>query len=92
VFSITPKKFLHDLVADHTDTFSLSVEKEASVKQKGINCNADDLVVKASLIEQDAHYSFILPVLYVDYTGTYFLSHSYINQEPKDSRGPPALL
>jgi hypothetical protein len=91
LFSITPKKYLHDLLANHTDSFWFGNSEEATVSKKGINCNADDLVVKASFLNQHQSSHVSLPVSYSGYSSTYFLSNFLNHIEAKDSRGPPAL-
>lgn len=91
-FSITPKRYLHDLVADHTDYYSgFNPGGEPAVNQAGFDCDCDELVVstpyieivgKQSSLEQIAFCSFILS------SYSLFITPS---RTTNDLRGPPAL-
>jgi hypothetical protein len=89
-FCVTPKRFLHDLLANHKDaqtTTSLPVEQIAA---SGFHCHIDDLVVVAPflpgiqaaepLILSSLPLNFSAPLCSFDIP---YLSHT-------DGRGPPA--
>jgi hypothetical protein len=92
LFSITPKRYLHDLVADHKDSCSYSHPKQASVSQKGVNCHADDLVVKSPFASAGSCCDVSLPHIYADFSLNNLVPVLYTCVEAKDSRGPPAVL
>jgi hypothetical protein len=92
LFSITPKKHWHDLLAAHTDTYAAAVAGEATLSPEGFNCHADDLVVSTPFIEIAPAAETVLLPAYTPYTlfcpSRFFSSPS----KAKDSRGPPAVL
>lgn len=49
LLSITPKKVLHDIVAQHTDTSSRSVADDGAfhLQQAGFHCQLDNLVAES---------------------------------------------
>lgn len=91
MFSITPKKYLHDLVADHTDFYGVSLKGKVTLSQSGFNCHTEDLVVSTPFIESTSCPNFSIDPLYKEspYTDLLFqYSQSFIT---KDSRGPPSI-
>jgi hypothetical protein len=91
VFSITPKKYLHDAVADHQDYYSFGLATEPSVSKTGINCACDDLVVSASFLETSITGITEQPIAH----GSHLVSTYFIllpsSSATKDSRGPPSM-
>jgi hypothetical protein len=89
-FCVTPKRFLHDLLANHRDvqaSHSLPVEQIAA---SGFHCHIDDLVVVAPFLPglQSAEPSALLsaPLCYAEPVNSFvFIYLSYT-----DGRGPPA--
>ncbi len=88
-FCVTPKRFLHDLLANHKDAqYSDSLPLQ-QISTSGFHCNLDDLVVVAPFLPEIqsndqvilsfAPLSFSEPMLSVVYL---YLSHN-------DGRGPP---
>jgi hypothetical protein len=65
-FSITPKKYLHALLANHTDNRFQAFTDEASVSQKGFNCDTDDIVVKAPFVGAMKSFVFSLSPIFPD--------------------------
>jgi len=53
-FSITPKLFWHDLVADHRDTIGYHSynDDQSHITAAGFNCDCNTLVVTVPFIEQ----------------------------------------
>ncbi|HEX8356677.1 MAG TPA: hypothetical protein VF610_04665, partial [Segetibacter sp.] len=50
VFSNTPKTFLHQVFAGHTDYIVVCEHSEACIHQDDVDCHFDDLVVNASYV------------------------------------------
>ena len=90
--SITPKKYLHDCIADHNDFYSFNLTKDPSVSKAGFDCDCEDVVVSSPFIENCLHQFGPPPVaidrLSVKWQPFYFQS----TLSTKDSRGPPALV
>jgi hypothetical protein len=49
-FCVTPKRFLHDLLANHRDTSMMHGLPQQQVTASGFHCNVDDLVVVAPFL------------------------------------------
>jgi hypothetical protein len=89
-FSITPKQFLHDLLASHKDNHIRSTGFNDQVAKSGLDCDCDNPVT-----ESPYEYSggsipeFIIPVVFLthQYTIIPFL-HSETGYV-KGLRGPP---
>jgi hypothetical protein len=90
-FSIAPKKFLHDAIANHKDKTALvSATGEAQLSTTGFICKCDNLVAESPFTNDIAYFDFA-PVqifsvqkdatLYHYYSSTYFFF---------GLRGPPA--
>ncbi len=91
-FSITPKKYLHDLVADHTDFYGYSSQHEKAINKIGLDCDKDDLVVSVPFIESITAFSF---ECISNSTGTFFTAYKYLPSKlsaTNDVRGPPAMI
>jgi hypothetical protein len=90
IFSITPKQYLHDLVASHTDFYSDTHNGKATVSQAGLNCHTEDQVVSTPFIETSCHLQLAIVPVFLDDTPSFF---SFFYAPPlttKDSRGPPS--
>jgi len=94
VFSITPKIYFHDVIANHKDVVSFCdhpQKSKACLHQKGYDCQVNDLVVTTPYL--------ILPVVnavfvhsdYPDFNTGYFSSSSQNCLIHKESRGPPSI-
>jgi hypothetical protein len=89
-FCVTPKRFLHDLLANHKDAPSSGILPVQQIASSGFHCHADDLVVVAPflpgmqtidpIILSSTPLSFSEPLLSVVYS---YLSYN-------EGRGPPA--
>ncbi|MBX2922648.1 MAG: hypothetical protein KF746_10690 [Chitinophagaceae bacterium] len=91
-FSITPKKFLHDLVADHTDNITIAVnDGHDHIDHRGFNCNCDNLVATSPFTEQHEGIQFHTPVRLNDYFPVYVSGIKSIIHSFFALRGPPAL-
>jgi hypothetical protein len=88
-FCVTPKRFLHDLLANHKDTQTSAGLPVEQVAASGFHCHVDDLVVVApflpgiqtteSLILSSSPLGFSEPLSSFVFS---YLSHH-------DGRGPP---
>ncbi len=91
-FAITPKRFLHSLVAHHKDTYNKLTEGKTEVTKTGFNCQIDNLVATS-------HFTGISEKPEIELSSV-FVSHkerlSFANLFPAHTffslRGPPALL
>jgi len=87
--SITPKRFLHDALANHTDSARSQSGDVQEVYASGFQCHADELVVDAPFIpEPAALYSHVTLFSSFDYASPLFpeISHSLL---VSTVRGPP---
>ena len=90
VFSITPKKYFHDLIADHTDQYAATHSHAPSLTDAGFNCHFENLVAESpftiteSLKFQPASRLFLIN----DFNS---LPGDLSTFSPaKDNKGPPA--
>lgn len=92
-FSITPKKTLHDLVADHKDTpVKTSDSKSPQFDVSGFRCNCDNLVVESPFLDQGpkveifiSSFYLTLPVGMVNHLRVVHLYYTTL-------RGPPFIV
>ena len=89
-FCITPKRFLHDLLANHKDAQIVS-QTTAQIASSGFHCHADDLVVVAPFIPEIQ--TCPIPILSsgVFEFKTPLTSFKFVYRAHSDSRGPPAF-
>jgi hypothetical protein len=89
-FCVTPKRFLHDLLANHKDAQTSASLPIQQIATSGYHCHIDDLVVMAPFLPdiqatEPALYSSV-PLIFSEPINLFvfsFRSHA-------DSRGPPA--
>jgi len=89
---VTPKKTLHDLVANHKDSpFASSTSAQQLSSNSGFRCNCDDLVVESPFLsdlpslEINPALGFSSPVM-MPVDDFRFLHHFYF-----ELRGPPSV-
>jgi hypothetical protein len=89
-FCITPKRFLHDLLANHKDAQTAS-QTSAEISSAGFHCHADDLVVVAPFIPeiQTNPVAVLSSGIFVFKTPLSSFKRIYLSQS--DNRGPPVL-
>jgi hypothetical protein len=90
-FSVTPKKFLHDAIANHKDKPELATNgNEPQLSYAGFMCKCDNLVAESPFTDEPIYFDFaaVKPVsvqkdttLYHFYSSTFFFF---------ELRGPPA--
>lgn len=91
-FSITPKKYLHHLIADHTDYCTTASGEKATVTQWGYNCHYDDLVVSSPFVESTPSATFFIPAVYKIAPPPVYTFYFLRNNTTTDLRGPPAAV
>lgn len=91
-FSITPKKFLHDLVADHQDDITIAInDGHDHIDHHGFNCNCDNLVATSPFTEHTNNIQFYTPAFFGGYTAACSPDIKNITHPFFALRGPPAL-
>lgn len=90
VFSIAPKKILHDLVADHKDTpTQLHHSTAKQLHPIAFNCNCDNLVVDLPFVYQNDIIQLITPLSYYSFSDNRIYNRCYQNNFDLELRGPP---
>lgn len=88
-FSVTPKRFLHDAIADHKDAWPVALKGYDAVQKSEPHCYCDSLVAESPFVGNTPMYNLAaLPVaasVYITRYTTYFPIVIGIKQ----SRGPP---
>jgi hypothetical protein len=64
-FSITPKQWLHDVIANHKDSYAYSVDGRIILTTAGFHCNCDNLVVQSPFIHYDGPAELKAPAFFV---------------------------
>jgi hypothetical protein len=92
VISITPKNYLHDLIARHSDDVVCknTVGRTTCLHQQGYNCNFNNLVVAAPYLFQLDESPAAASVPFAVFRATKYTSHLQHFLLHKESRGPPA--
>jgi len=88
-FCITPKRFLHELLANHRDAEISANQPVQQITSLGFHCHCDDLVVVAPFLPEiqaaaTVALSFV-PVRYTEPVAAFIVT----GHAPADSRGPP---
>ena len=90
-FSITPKKFLHDAIANHKDRIAVAASAEAQLSHAGFICKCDNLVAESPFTNDIIHFDFAPAPFLSEQKDTrlcHFYTSSYFFFE---LRGPPAI-
>jgi hypothetical protein len=91
-FCVTPKRFLHDFLANHRDIQTSSSLPVEQITPSGYHCHIDDLVVVAPFLPGiPVNSPDILPSADLQFTeplSTFFIS--YLSH--RDTRGSPAVF
>jgi hypothetical protein len=90
-FCITPKKFLHDLLANHRDgqtAHSLPVEQ---ISSSGFHCHIDDLVVVAPFLPGIQSLVTGISFFGILHFSEPAVSFSFACRNLPEDRGPPAI-
>ncbi len=90
-FSITPKKFLHDAIANHKDKVALTSPGDThQLSNTGFICKCDNLVAESPFTDEPIYFDFAPLQLFSvekDSKLYHFYSSAYFFFE---LRGPPA--
>ena len=92
LFSATPKKFLHDLVADHQDFYAALPGDDPGISNSGFDCHIHDLVVSTPFLIANSFSETGTGVAYPLHTERSFDHYTLPTRITEDSRGPPAAL
>jgi hypothetical protein len=92
LFSVTPKRYLHNFFAKHNDeTLTVSADGQEQLCKSGFQCDCNTLVATSPFVSEEPVAAFVPPT-YFSKPGTflvlspYFSAISYI-----ELRGPPAI-
>lgn len=93
LFSITPKKLLHDAIATHKDkTIIAATDNSLQISHTAFTCKADNLVAESPFTEQDNSFEFSALSIFSEEQSIapyHFYSSDYFFFE---LRGPPTGL
>jgi hypothetical protein len=92
LISITPKKYFHDLIADHTDDSLTTINHATSVNNAGINCHFQNLVVESPFTWYPSLINFgFVPENAIEFSVDlpFYLFRHILS---RDNKGPPALI
>ncbi len=91
-FAITPKRFLHNLLVSHKDSFKQITEGKTEISKASFHCQCDNLVATSPFTATDEKPDLYLPFIFVSYQ----VDVSSTNLSPAHPyfklRGPPALI
>lgn len=94
VFSLalTPKRLLHNLVADHKDTSCKILAKEKiHLSNAGVNCPCDNIVALSPFEEVDIMPVLTAPIFFIKHEKEYVNPHFHSIHYFFELRGPPAV-
>ena len=92
--SITPKPFLHKLLAKHTDrhhTCNNADKSAACIHNSFYHCQLDNLVVNTEYFSSHNFPDISLEPFYLQHAATLFSSYSSSVDNVNESRGPPSV-
>lgn len=93
-FSITPKKILHDLIANHKDTiskFPSANGKSQHINKATIYCHCEDLVAESPFTDPSVLIEILKPVVFSDQPVLRIFNFHSQHQLFFELRGPPAF-
>jgi hypothetical protein len=91
-FCVTPKRFLHDLLANHKDAQYSDNLPLQQISTSGFHCNVDDLVVVAPFLpEIQSNDQLILSSAPLSFSDP-LLSVVHLHVTHHEGRGPPAAF
>ncbi|MFT3948165.1 MAG: hypothetical protein QM763_14440 [Agriterribacter sp.] len=92
-FSITSKRFLHDLVADHKDTIACHDNLTAHhIHSAGFYCTCDDLVAESVYMSGDNTIELSVPAMFIEKQPAFVGNYHYVAALFSELRGPPAVI
>ena len=90
--SITPKKLLHDLVANHRDKQALSFADNSTsqINRAVFNCHCDNLVAESSFTDDYSPIIFLTPGVFAKRSSSPVVCFYATRHFIFGLRGPPA--
>jgi hypothetical protein len=90
-FCVTPKRFLHDILANHRDSQTANNLPAKQITGSGFHCHIDDLVVVAPFLPGIQSMVTGISFSGLRYFSEPAVSFSFACLNLPESRGPPAL-
>jgi hypothetical protein len=91
-FSNTPKKILHDLLADHKDSpVKTRDSKTPQLDVSGFRCNCDNLVVESPFLDEGPGPEIIITSFYLALPVETVNNLSLVHPDDATLRGPPVV-
>lgn len=88
----TPRTYLHDLFADHTDLVNQTDHSEnGQVSAQSFTCDINDLVATSPFTETIATIEFETPAIYTSFNLSFTVRIITCTVPYTALRGPPAL-
>src|SRR4051812_10070887 len=92
VLCVTPKKALHDLIADHKDSpFAAISSAQQLSSNSGFRCNCDDLVVESPFISDFAPIEIVVATGYAEHVAATSDDFRILHHFYFELRGPPSI-
>jgi len=92
-FAITPKRFLHNLVANHNDTtYRKLTTGKTELSKAGFNCQVDNLVATSPFTNTNEKPEIEHPVFLFSYVQDVIASYLPSSHISVSLRGPPPAL
>jgi hypothetical protein len=92
-FSITPKKTLHDLVADHIDWSGVCAAPcKDHIEPTGPHCEVAQLVAESPFVLYEQALPLVIAKVYSGYSGFTIPSYHSCYRCFTEQRGPPVLF
>jgi hypothetical protein len=91
LFSMTPKKYLHDMVAGHTDSGFAKHTGTASVQQAGFNCGYDHQVVELPFVATAAAQASLPVYFMAGFQPSAMPAQLQEAFEKPENKGPPSF-
>jgi len=90
--SISPKRYLHDIFANHNDTISLAVnDGKLQLSEAGYNCDCNNLVATSPFMDEAVNIVVICPTIYPAFFVAFSNPLHSTSYSFTELRGPPAV-
>ena len=93
-FSITPKKILHDVFANHKDSLVKTVRgtDAAQLTVAGFNCHCDNLVAESPFTDEHTVFEIAAPLAFAEQKSAAIADFNSQSQFFFELRGPPSAI
>lgn len=91
-FANTPKRFLHNLVANHKDTYSKKNDRKTEVSKSVFYCQWDNIVATSPFIVTDEKPEIRLVFTFISHQEKTSLSNLFPAHTYFKLRGPPHAI